>query len=76
MDNMENAKKLTEILLGKGFKVENFGNNLHVCKGMESIFIAPTGEVTYCSPSETVRYASIDDYLQKKPSEVIVESCD
>jgi len=73
---MKNANQLIETLTGKGFKNETYGGNLHYRKGMESIFIKPTGEVTYCSPSETVKYASIDDYLQKKPSQVIVESCD
>lgn len=67
---MNNEQKLIEDYQSKGWTLKDYITWKYLTKGMEGIGIHPDGSIVYSSPAGSWRYETVQDWFDKKPSQV------
>jgi hypothetical protein len=67
---MNDEKQFIENYEAKGWTLKVYTNWKYLSKGMEGIGIYPDGSIGYSSPAGSWKYATVQDWFDKKPSSV------
>lgn len=65
-----NEQKLIEDYQSKGWTLSVYPNYKRIGKGLEGIVIYPDRSISTSSPAGTKKYATLQDWIDKKPSSV------